>query len=95
MLKIDKELENRIKKDVDEYFIKNDMKYMAKEIYRQSQYPDDDYLYMVIAERTDNKGYAVWTSWNTGLRSINYGHYGISSLSSCHEIIEEFTRYIF
>ena len=59
MLKIDKELENRIKKDVDEYFIKNDMKYKAKEIYRQSQYPDDDYLYMVIAERTDNKGYAV------------------------------------
>lgn len=47
------------------------------EVYRASNARTDQHLYGVIAKHRDGS-YACWTSFNTSLHSMNFGHYGVS-----------------
>lgn len=47
-------------------------------IYRKSNHPDDQYLYMVTAAKDDGT-YACWSSWNAVTESLNHGHYNLES----------------
>lgn len=51
--------------------------------------PDDDYLYMVSAKKDDGT-FAVWTSWNEAIQSLNYGHYDLSSVEDCERLFNKF-----
>lgn len=79
---------NKVRKNIEHYFEENLPQYTVLEIKRKSCHPDDWYLYMVSAQKTDGT-YAVWTSWNESTCSLNYGHYGITSLDECHRIFSE------
>ena len=79
---------NEVKKDVELYFKEHLPQYtVVLEIRRKSNHPDDDYLYMVSAKKSDNT-YAVWT-WNESTKSLNHGHYNLKSVEDCEKIFEE------
>lgn len=78
-----------VRKHVELYFKKYLHEYTVLEIRRKSYHPDDDYLWMVSAEKEDGT-FAVWTSWNETSQSLNYGHYNLKSIEDCEKVFEEF-----
>lgn len=74
---------------ISDYFKKHLPLYIIFEVRKQSYNPDDDYLYMVAAKHK-NETYAVWTSWNEQMQSLNHGHYNLPDMKSCSEIISDF-----
>ena len=88
------EIEKRIANDMSEvlvqverYFAENLPKYKVLKIRRQSYHPEDDYLYMVSAKKDDGT-YAVWTCWNQSIKSLNCGHYDLSSEEDCEKVMD-------
>lgn len=77
-----------IKNHIVQYFKENLPQYTVLEIKQKSSHPDDWYLYMVSAKKTDGT-YAVWTNWNEKTSSLNHGHYGLASLEECRNIFAE------
>ena len=73
---------------VSEYFERYLPQYAIMEVRRQSYYTDDDYLYMVSAKRDDGT-FAVWTSWNESIKSLNHGHYGFKTLEECAQFMSD------
>ena len=71
------------------YFKANLPKYTVLKIRKKSYHPDDSHLYMVSAKKDDGT-YAVWTSWNQKLKSLNYGHYDLQSEKACEKVMDEF-----
>ena len=63
--------------------------YSVLEVRRKSFHPDDVHLYMVSARKEDNT-YAVWTSWNEDLQTLNHGHYDLKSVEDCDAIFAEY-----
>ncbi len=76
---------------IETYFRENLPKYNVLEIRRKSSHPDDGYLFMVSAKKEDET-YAVWTSWNERIQSLNHGHYGLKTLEECEKVLKENTR---
>lgn len=72
-----------------DYFEEHLPQFTVFEVRRQSYDPADDYLYMVAAKHK-NGSYAVWTSWNEKIHSLNHGHYGLPNMKSCVEIMLEY-----
>lgn len=80
---------NEVKKHVELYFKEHLPQYTVMEIRRKSYHPDDKHLWMVSAKKSDGT-YALWTSWNDTVQSLNHGHYGLKSMEECEKIFEEF-----
>lgn len=80
---------NKVREHVELYFREHLLKYAVLDIRKKSYHPDDDYLYMVSA-RKDDGTYAVWTSWNEKVQTLNHGHYGLVSITDCEKIFAEF-----
>lgn len=59
---------NKVKEHVELYFREQLPKYTILEIKRKSSHPDDDYLYMVSAQKDDGT-FAMWTCWNKHYRA--------------------------
>lgn len=72
-----------------DYFEEHLPLYTIFELRKQSYNPNDDYLYMVAAKH-ENGNYAVWTSWNESIQSLNCGHYDIPDMKVCVEIMTEY-----
>lgn len=81
--------EYEVIENVKKYFMKYLPQYEVIEVIRKSNHPDDNYLYMVAAKRTDGY-YAAWTSWNEITQSLNFGHYDLASLKDCYEVFEKY-----
>ena len=75
--------------DVKAYFKDHLPKYAVLKVRRKSYHPDDSYLYMVSAKKDDGT-YAVWTGWNETTKSLNYGHYDLTSEEDCEKVMNEF-----
>lgn len=73
---------------VKDYFADNDSLsyYLPVAIYRHSNHPDDNYLYMVIGHKYSGE-YACWSSWNQSVGSLNFGTYGLSSFSDAEDVL--------
>ncbi len=71
------------------YLKENLPKYTVLKIRKKSYHPDDSHLYMVSAKKDDGT-YAVWTSWNQKLKSLNHGHYDLQSEKDCEQVMDEF-----
>ena len=71
------------------YFKENLPKYTVLKIRKKSCHPDDSHLYMVSAKKDDGT-YAVWTSWNQKLKSLNHGHYDLQNEKDCEKVMDEF-----
>ena len=80
--------------NINSYFRENEMNYDIVKLYKKSNYKGDWYLYVVIARLTNTQKYTVWTSWNDSTKCLNHGHYGITSIEDCMEIVDEYTTYI-
>ena len=80
---------SKVREHVEFYFKKYLSEYTVLEIRRKSYHPDDDYLWMVSAEKEDGT-YAVWTAWNESSQSLNFGHYNLKSVEDCEKVFEEF-----
>ena len=78
-----------VKEHVELYLKKYLSEYTVLEIRRKSYHPDDDYLWMVSAEKEDGT-YTVWTAWNESSQSLNFGHYNLKSIEDCEKVFEEF-----
>ena len=74
---------------VKRYFKKHLPKNTVLKVRRKSYHPDDSYLYMVSAKKDDGT-YAVWTCWNESTKSLNYGHYNLTSEEDCKKLMDEF-----
>lgn len=61
--------------------------YELVDVVHKSNHPEDDYLYMVVAKKGDE--YAVWTSWNDTMQSLNFGHYGLAK-ESVEDVLNEY-----
>lgn len=72
-----------------DYFKEHLPLYTIFEVRKQSYDPADNYLYMVAAKKDDGS-YAVWTSWNASIRSLNQGHYNLPNMGVCAEIMTEY-----
>lgn len=57
-------------------------------IYRKSNHPDDQYLYMVTAAKSDGT-FSCWSSWNSITGSLNHGHYYLPSEQDAISILQE------
>lgn len=75
--------------EVEDYFKKNLPQYEVIEVRSKSIYAEDYYLYMVSAFKENDNTYAVWTTWNQQLCSLNGGHYNLQSLEDCEKIFAE------
>ncbi|MCI9058673.1 MAG: hypothetical protein HFH52_02650 [Lachnospiraceae bacterium] len=71
------------------YFKEHLPKYTVLKVKKKSYHPDDSHLYMVSAKKDDGT-YAVWTSWNQKLKSLNHGHYDLQSEEDCEKVMDEF-----
>ena len=80
---------NKIREHVENYFRKNLPQYDVLEVRKKSSHPDDGHLYMVSARKEDNS-FAVWTSWNEDLQTLNHGHYDLKSVKDCEELFAQF-----
>lgn len=76
---------------VETYFKEKLPQFTPLEIKRKSSHPDDNYLFMVSAKKDDGT-YAVWTSWNESIQSLNHGHYNLKSLDDCESIFREYRQ---
>ena len=74
---------------INDYFDEYLPQFTIFEVRMQSYEPADDYLYMVAAKHT-NGSYAVWTSWNEQICSLNHGHYDLPDMKSCAEIMSDY-----
>lgn len=72
-----------------DYFDEHLPQFTVFEVRKQSYDPSDDYLYMVAAKHK-NGSYAIWTSWNEKIHSLNQGHYGLPDMKSCAEIMANY-----
>lgn len=63
--------------------------YKVLEAYRSSNCQGDSYLYCVIAYNHSSNMYACWSSWNEETKNLNHGHYGLSSLEQCRNILKD------
>lgn len=63
--------------------------YEAVEVRKKSWHEEDAHLFMVAAKKEDGT-FAVWTSWNEKLQTLNHGHYDIKDLETCRKIMDEF-----
>lgn len=79
---------------INSYFRENEMTCEVVKLYRKSNRKNDWYLYVVVARFTNTQRYAVWTSWNDSRKCLNHGHYGITSIEHCIEVVNEYTTYI-
>ena len=79
---------------INSYFRENGINYEVVKLYKKSNRKNDWYLYVVIAKLTNTQRYAVWTSWNDSRKCLNHGHYGITSIEDCMEVVDEYTTYI-
>lgn len=82
---ISKEVEVNIKV----YFRENLPRYEVLEIRRKSYHPNDSHLFMVASKKDDGT-FAVWTGWNDKTKSLNYGHYDLKDLDTCHKVMDEY-----
>jgi hypothetical protein len=73
---------------VCEYFDKELNDYKVLSIYRKSNYPDDSFLYSVLAQHK-NGTYACWTNWNENIQSLNHGHTFIPTLENAMKILKD------
>lgn len=80
--------------NINSYFRENEMNYEVVKLYRKSNRKNDWYLYVVVARFTNTQRYAVWTSWNDLIKCLNHGHYDITSIEDCMEVVDEYTTYI-
>ena len=80
---------NEVREDIELYFKDHLPKYTVLEIRRKSNHPDDYYLWMVSAKKSDGT-YAVWSSWNQLTKSLNHGPYGLKSAEDCLRIFKEY-----
>ena len=85
------EYENRIRSygTSDVLFQREPSQIHRIKIRKKSYHPDDSHLYMVSAKKDDGT-YAVWTSWNQKLKSLNHGHYDLQSERDCETVMDEF-----
>ena len=68
----------QVKENVKKYLENNNLGELV-DVLRASEWPDDHYLYMVIAKTKTS--YSCWTAWNEFTKSLNYGHYGLNDIS--------------
>lgn len=80
--------------NINSYFRENEMNYEVVKLYRKSNRKNDWYLYVVVARFTNTQRYAVWTSWNDSIKCLNHGHYDITSIEDCMEVVDEYTTYV-
>lgn len=73
--------------NVTAYFEKHLSNYTLVDIMPRTLYPDDKYLFFVIAK--NNTSYTVWSCWNDDTKSLNHGHYAIETLEECYRTICE------
>lgn len=78
-----------VKMQVYFYFKEELPRYTLLDIRRQSNHPEDHYLYMVKAKKDDGT-YTVWTCWNQSTKSLNCGHYDLQSEEDCEKVMDEF-----
>lgn len=64
-------------------------RYEVLEIRYKSYHPDDSHLFLVAAKKDDGS-FAVWTGWNDKTKSLNYGHYDLKDLDTCHKVMDEY-----
>ena len=76
-------------KNIENYFKKSEglKEYQILLVYRASNHPEDDYLYSVVGYK--NSLYSCWSSWNDKTKSLNHGHYGLTSLEVAKCILKE------
>lgn len=82
-------IESEVMEQVTLYLKENLPKYTVLKIRKKSYHPDDSHLYMVSAKKDDGT-FAVWTSWNQKLKSLNHGHYDLQSERDCETVMDEF-----
>ena len=63
--------------------------YQLELVTRLSSHADDYYLYIVMAKHKVTNEYAVWTSWNTTTKSLNFGHYNLTR-EQADAVVKEF-----
>lgn len=85
--------DKEVVENINSYFRENEMNYEVVKLYRKSNRKNDWYLY-VVARFTNTQRYAVWTSWNDSRKCLNHGHYGITSIEHCMEVVNEYTTYV-
>ena len=44
----------------------------------------------MVSAKKDDGTYAVWTGWNETTKSLNYGHYDLTSEEDCEKVMNEF-----
>lgn len=73
-------------------------KYKLHSVYKKSVYPDDNYLYMVIAKVTKMDPikeafgcgpWTCWTCWNESTQCMNHGHYDLATRDTAYRILRE------
>lgn len=77
---------------VSDYFGEHLPQYTVLEVRRKSCQPEDDYLYMVSA-KNQNGTFAVWTSWNESIKSLNCGNYNLSCMEDCAKLMSGYQAY--
>lgn len=71
---------------VNSYFADTFPNMRVRHIYRKSNQPDDQYLYMITAVKEDGT-YSCWSSWNSFSGALNHGHYNLGSEETGIEIL--------
>lgn len=56
---------------------------------RHSNHPEDSYLYSVIAKKDNDGSYACWSTFNGSTKSMNCGHYNLSSENDAIDVIKQ------
>ena len=85
---------NNVIENVKRYFEANLPEYEVVKVLRRSSHPLDDYLYMVIGKKNQDKynmgKYSCWTCWNETTQTLNYGHYCIPTEEDVLKVVMEY-----
>lgn len=75
----DLDVSYKVRKNINKYFKEEKAleNYEVMSVARHSNHPNDSHIYMVSAVNKKTGEYAVWTSWNDEMKSLNFGHYGL------------------
>lgn len=73
---------------INAFFRFNLAGFKVLEVCRSSNHKLDKDLYSVIGKQ-DNGKYACWTSYNAGLNTLNYGHYGLKTEEEAFVVIND------